>query len=108
MNFWASWCHPCRKETPQLVAFSRSLDPRRALVIGVDVNDGRHAALRFMRAFGVGYPIMADPDSTIARRYRVVGIPTTMVIDRDGRIAARLLGPQTITSLRHVLMEVER
>lgn len=107
LNFWASWCHPCRKEAPQLAQFAGSLRPGNAVVIGVDVNDGRPAALGFLRQFGVRYAIVADPGRTIARRYRIIGIPTTFVIDRGDRIAARLPGPQTVASLRRVLAEVE-
>ena len=107
VNFWASWCHPCKKEAPQLVRFGKSLHLGDAALIGIDVNDGRQAALGFIRKFGVRYPIVADPSATIAGRYRVPGIPTTFVIDRAGRIAGRLLGPQTVSSLRRVLAEVE-
>jgi thiol-disulfide isomerase/thioredoxin len=107
VNFWASWCHPCKKEAPQLVLFAKSLRPGDSALIGIDVNDDRQAALGFIRQFGVRYAIVADPSATIAVRYRIPGIPTTFVIDREGRIAGRLLGPQTVSSLRRVLAEVE-
>jgi cytochrome c biogenesis protein CcmG/thiol:disulfide interchange protein DsbE len=107
LNFWASWCHPCRKEAPQLDRFARSLRRGEAALIGVDINDGRQPALRFVRRFGISYPIVADPGRTIAGRYDIIGIPTTFVIDWDGRIAAQLLGPQTVASLHRVLVEVK-
>jgi thiol-disulfide isomerase/thioredoxin len=106
LNFWASWCHPCRKEAPQLVRFAASLSPRHATVVGVDVNDTPGAARAFLRRFDVRYPILADPSATIAVRYHLAGIPTTFVLDRRGRIAARLLGPQTLPSLRRMFAEV--
>ena len=107
VNFWASWCRPCRKEAPQLERFAMSLRPREATLVGVDINDGRQPALRFVRRFGISYPIVADPHRTIAGRYGIIGIPTTVVIDQDGRIAAHLLGPQTVASLQRVLAKVE-
>jgi cytochrome c biogenesis protein CcmG, thiol:disulfide interchange protein DsbE len=83
------------------------LRPGDAALIGVDINDGRQPALRFVRRFGISYPIVADPGRTIAGRYDIIGIPTTFVIDWDGRIAAQLLGPQTVASLHRVLVEVK-
>ncbi len=87
--------------------FARTLDPRSAVLIGIDVNDPRRAALRFMHVFGVRYSVVADPSRTIADRYRIIGLPTTFVIDREGRIAWRLLGPRTVASLDRALVEVE-
>lgn len=108
LNFWASWCHPCRVEAPSLAAFNRTLNPRSAAIVGVDINDQRSDARNFVRRYRVGYPVAFDPGLTVAHRFGVVGVPTTFVIDRRGRIAGRLLGPQTERGLRRAVDEVEQ
>jgi thiol-disulfide isomerase/thioredoxin len=106
VNFWASWCRPCRKEAPQLARFAERLDSAQAALVGVDVNDERGDALAFLRRFGLEDANVADTDGALVSRYRIPGLPTTVVVDRDGRIAARLLGPQTVASLAGVLRRV--
>jgi cytochrome oxidase Cu insertion factor (SCO1/SenC/PrrC family)/thiol-disulfide isomerase/thioredoxin len=103
INFWASWCIPCRQEAPAIRAFARGLDPRHALFVGVNVSDKRTDAMAFIRRYGLKYPIIVDTSQTISRRYDVLGLPTTVAIDRRGRVAVQLLGPQTIAELRATL-----
>jgi thiol-disulfide isomerase/thioredoxin len=103
VNFWASWCAPCRREAPQLARFASRLDASRAVLVGVDVNDSRSAALGFLRRFRLHDPNGADPDRVLATRYQTPGLPTTVIIDQRGRVAARLLGPQTAGSLRTIV-----
>ena len=95
INFWASWCAPCRKEAPELARFAASLDPHKAAIVGVDINDKSPDALRFLARFHLSYANSSDPKLTLFHRYGVFGIPTTVVIDARSTIAARLLGPQT-------------
>ena len=107
VNFWASWCHPCKKEAPQLVRFAKSLRPGDVALIGVDVTDGRQAALGFIRKFGVRYTITADPSATIAGPLPHSRHPDNVCDRSGGADRGRLLGPQTVSSLRRVLAEVE-
>ena len=106
VNFWASWCVPCHKEAPELARFAASLNPGQAAFVGVDINDKRPDALRFIHHFGLRYANSADPNLTLFHRYDLIGIPTTFVIDARSRVAARLLGPQTERSLTGVLRRV--
>ena len=103
INFFASWCAPCRQEAPALRAFANSLDPRKALLVGVNVSDEHSNAIAFIRHYQLRYPILADTSQTLSRRYQLLGLPTTIVIDRRGRIAVQLLGPQPLTELRATL-----
>jgi cytochrome c biogenesis protein CcmG/thiol:disulfide interchange protein DsbE len=93
LNFWASWCAPCREETPLLQRWQRRLAGRGGTVVGVDVLDVDSDALRFARKFGVTYPLLRDRDGSAARRFGVVGYPETVVLDRYGRVAAIARGP---------------
>ena len=103
LNFWASWCTPCQKEAPALRSFAQSLNPNDAIFVGINVSDTRSDALAFIRRYQLTFPILADTSQTISRRYDLLGLPTTVVIDRRGRVAAQLLGPQTAGELHATL-----
>lgn len=102
VNFWASWCEPCRQEAPELERLDRSLDGK-ARLIGVDYTDQAGNARDFIRKYGWTFPVLSDPDGIYGARYRFSGLPTTVVLDSRGRIAATLRGPQTAAGLRRAL-----
>jgi cytochrome c biogenesis protein CcmG/thiol:disulfide interchange protein DsbE len=105
INFWASWCVPCRKEAPELARFDRERRDRARLV-GVDFQDARKDGLAFVREFGWRFPTVRDPRGTLASRYGLIGLPTTYVLDPQGRIARTLTGAQTYGTLRRAVEEV--
>jgi cytochrome c biogenesis protein CcmG/thiol:disulfide interchange protein DsbE len=105
INFWASWCEPCRKEAPELERLDRSLHGEAHLV-GVDYTDQDGNARDFIQRFGWTFPVLSDPDGIYGARYRFSGLPTTIVLDSQGRIAATLRGPQTAADLRRALDSV--
>jgi len=100
VNFFASWCEPCQKETPLLARFYRAAHGSITL-IGVDANDKASAALRFTHAAGVSYPVGFDPypmHTTIS--YGVGGLPQTFFLDSQHRIVKRIFGAVTEQELR--------
>ena len=110
INFWGSWCAPCRAEAPALGQLARQLQPRGVRFVGVDIRDEPDSALAFMQQFNVGYPSLNDPGDEIALNFRSTvppaDIPTTLVIDRNGRIAARIFGASSYRQLRSLINEV--
>ncbi|MBI4728017.1 MAG: TlpA family protein disulfide reductase [Acidobacteria bacterium] len=92
VNFWGSWCGPCREEEPRLRALWKGYAPKGVRFLGVDVRDAKGNALAFVEEFGVPYPSVYNPDSSIAYAFRVAFMPTTYVVDRRGRIAAKIVG----------------
>lgn len=102
VNFWASWCGPCAREARQLERFAR-LAPEHAALVGVDLNDSRAGGEAFVRRFSLSYPILRYRGNALSARYHLVGLPTSIVIDPQGRIVATLSGPQTVASLRAAL-----
>ncbi|HJU01277.1 MAG TPA: TlpA disulfide reductase family protein [Actinomycetes bacterium] len=84
VNFWASWCVPCRAEQPELNKVAAAYRGRGVALVGVDVNDQVDSARAYTREFAVAYPSLVDPQGELAARSGVPGLPTTIVLDRDG------------------------
>jgi cytochrome c biogenesis protein CcmG/thiol:disulfide interchange protein DsbE len=93
LNFWASWCEPCREESPLLDRWHRRMEPRGGTVLGVDALDVTTDARAFIRRYGLSYPMLRDGDGDTRESFGIVGFPETFVIDRRGRIAAVRRGP---------------
>jgi thiol-disulfide isomerase/thioredoxin len=93
LNFWASWCTPCRSEMPALESAHKRLGSRVGFV-GVDTQDSRGSARPFLSATGVTYPVVVDTDQEWAR-YGVFGLPTTFFISPTGRLLGRQVGGMT-------------
>jgi thiol-disulfide isomerase/thioredoxin len=95
VNFFASWCAPCKKETPLIASFYRSTHGHPA-IIGIDVNDSAAAALAFVHRMGVRYPLAADPlPMKVATAWNLPGLPATFFLDSGHQIVKRVFGPVT-------------
>jgi thiol-disulfide isomerase/thioredoxin len=96
LNFWASWCGPCRAEQKGLELASEELGSRGARLVGVNIRDDRGAATSYLEEFKVGYPSVFDRPALLAARLGALapqlGPPYTLVVDADGRVAATVTG----------------
>lgn len=94
INFWATWCAPCRKEIPDLIELQDELGPEGLTVIGVSLDqDGAEAVEPFLDEFDVNYPIVLDPKATLDSEFGGIhGLPMTFVVDAEGQIRYRILG----------------
>lgn len=108
VNLWASWCGPCRREQPDLERVWREYKDRGVQFLGLNVRDQEAAALAYQDEFGVTYPSFFDPSSRFAHELRAQVLPTTYVIDREGRIAFRLVGTVDGALLREALDAILR
>jgi thiol-disulfide isomerase/thioredoxin len=102
VNFWASWCAPCREESPRLVKVATDTAPLGVTFVGVDFKDTRSAAKRFVEVHGVPYPSLFDQPGVVLTRLRKLVPqypPSTMILDRKGRIAALFIGGVTESGL---------
>jgi len=86
INFWASWCGPCREEMPLLNSLHKKYEPLGFSVLGINVEEDVDAAEGFMKDFPVDFPVLLDNTNQVSQRYQVIAMPTTVVVDRDGNI----------------------
>jgi thiol-disulfide isomerase/thioredoxin len=109
VNFWASWCAPCRAEAPTMRQVSEETKASGVEFVGVDIKDGKDNAQAFVRTFKVTYPSLFDQAGQIALAFRDIppnAVPSTLVIDRQGRIAARAIGSVSYSSLRDIVTKL--
>jgi peroxiredoxin len=92
LNFWATWCIPCREEMPALETLSRELGPRGLAVIGVNFKETRAEIEPFVRQHALRFPMLLDTDGGTAQLYQVFGLPATFVVDRQGMLVGTVLG----------------
>ena len=88
LNFWASWCDPCKEEAPLLERAHRRLKREGGAVLGVTVSDQSDDSRAFMEEYGLTFPSLRDVEGVLGREFGTTGVPETFAIDRDGRIAA--------------------
>jgi cytochrome c biogenesis protein CcmG, thiol:disulfide interchange protein DsbE len=101
LNFWASWCIPCKQEAPEVERVWRSFRSKGVVVVGVDTKDFSGDARSFMRHYGLTYPVVRDGDGSLWGPYGVTGVPETRVIDRNGKyVGTQFYGATTATDLR--------
>ena len=105
VNFWASWCVPCREEAPRLEAFAKKWRDR-VTVIGIDWDDLPGPAKAFRDEFGIDYPLVVDNQGQTGISYGTTGVPETYVIGPDGTVMAGLIGAVGPTTLDEVLAKV--
>lgn len=100
LNFWGTWCPPCRREIPELVQLQTALSREGGTVIGVAVESGSPGEIRsFAEKFGVNYPIWISDAQTALAHYDAMGYPFTLLIDGSGTIRRQYLGPQSVELL---------
>jgi thiol-disulfide isomerase/thioredoxin len=109
INVWASWCTECRTESPALAGLARQLRDQGVAFVGIDEQDSVGAARAFARSTGMTYPHILDPDGRVLSRLSELpsyGIPSTLLVDRNGDMAARVVGATTAAQLRRLITKI--
>lgn len=92
LNFWASWCGPCRQEAPRLGPLAERYRQAGFVVLGVNIDDDPRKAAQTAARWGLTVPVLLDADKAVSRLYAVDSMPSSVLIDRDGRIRRRYRG----------------
>ena len=85
VNFWATWCPPCREEIPGLIDLQDRYGAKGFTVLGVDLAESRVRVQSFVKKIGINYPVVLDSDQAVGERFRIVGIPTSYLFDAQGK-----------------------
>lgn len=103
VNFWASWCDPCREEAPALERFQRRYGGSRFTVLGIDSRDLSSDGRAFVRLYGLSYPQLRDGDGASAEDFGTSGVPETFLVDPAGKVRLLIRGPVGEEYLREVV-----
>jgi peroxiredoxin len=106
VNVFASWCGPCRVETPHLVEIYNEIDKDEVEFVGLNLQETSEAVLSFKEEFSINYPLLLNEGGEITNIYRPIGLPTTWFIDQEGIIRFTFSGPLTKESLQVILGDV--
>ena len=108
VNFWASWCPPCRAEAPVLESVYRQYKDRGEVFLGVNLWDKDADARQFLQEFGITYPNGLDVRGKMAVEYGVTGIPETYIVDASGQVVGRWIGPITAAQLSQFIEQASK
>lgn len=103
MNFWASWCPPCRQEWPELLAFAAGLTTTEVVFLSVNVEERPELVWEFVGTATLSFPVLLDQDGQVGERYHVTVLPTTFLIDPAGLVQHVLPGPMDAATLRQLV-----
>jgi len=113
LNFWATWCGPCKEEMPSLARLQSQFDSTRFQVVTVTTDMHPRGIKQFLDHLGIRLPVLFDESEDVSRSFMVRGLPTTVLIRSDGRAAGRAVGPrawdseESVALMRHVLEEMK-
>jgi thiol-disulfide isomerase/thioredoxin len=106
VNFWATWCGPCRREQPALSSVQRSSGPDGPVFVGIDFRDDAAAARAYLSEFGVSYPSLQDASGSLAYRFDVPYLPATIFVDASGQMRYRAVGALDRRRLEELIAKI--
>lgn len=104
LRFWADWCPNCKEEMPKIDEVYRNLKDRGFDVLGVNVKQSEEAVTAFVKEYKITFPTPLDKDASIAKRYGVIGLPTTFIIGKDGKVKEKVMGDMTKEDVEGLVM----
>jgi thiol-disulfide isomerase/thioredoxin len=105
INFWATWCPPCRAEMPEIEAVHQEYKDKGVVVLGVDISEPESTVRQYVQQGGFSWPIVLDSTGKVARDYQIAAIPTSFFLDREGVIRAVNVGAMTSRAMEEKLAE---
>ena len=107
LNFWATWCEPCRDEIPDLEAIYRARRDQGLVVLGLAVEEPQETVAPFVEEMGMTYPVFLDVQGSVKKLFRASGLPMSLLIDEEGVIRVRHVGQLTAEQLTEYLQDLE-
>src|SRR6476661_8682568 len=104
LNFWATWCGPCKEEMPSLARLQSQFDPAQVRVVTVTTDLYPQGIKQFLDHLGINLPVLFDEDQELSRRFMVRGLPTTVLIGQDGHAIGRAVGPRAWDSRESIAL----
>ncbi|MCG7899866.1 MAG: TlpA family protein disulfide reductase [Candidatus Thiodiazotropha weberae] len=95
IRFWADWCPFCESEMQSIEPVYQAYRSKGLVILAVNVRQDRETATAFIDELNISYPVLFDQEGAVAREYGVIGLPTTFILDRDGRLHTRIIGEST-------------
>jgi peroxiredoxin len=99
VNFWATWCGPCRKEIPELINFYKQYSKRKVALLAVNLQEKPADVKRFAQQAGMDFPVLADTTGKVGNQYKIYAIPTTLIINQKGVIRKVIEGSTDLATL---------
>ncbi|MDC3416286.1 TlpA family protein disulfide reductase [Aquibacillus salsiterrae] len=109
VNFWATWCGPCRTEMPELHEFQKKY-PDQVKIIAVNVTNTENSVKdvkEFMNHGNFSFTVVLDPDAVVSETYKLLNIPTTYIISPEGEIIQRVMGPMTLDFMENIVLKMK-
>lgn len=106
LNFWASWCSPCKGEMPDIEKMHKEFKEEGLVVLAVDMGEGKAEVEEFIKSSGYTFRVLLDPDQSAAEKYGVTAIPASYFIDRDGNIAEKKVGALSEEQMRTIIQQM--
>lgn len=108
VNFWATWCPPCRFEIPSMERLQKRLANKNIVILAINIGEDADTIFEFIGDYNINFPLLMDLDSAVIKNYPVIGLPTSYVIDPEGRTVYRAIGgrewdaPEIIQKLNNI------
>lgn len=99
VNFWATWCPPCRGEIPEFIEFAKKYQSEKVALVAINIQEDSKKVKEFAKNAGMNFPILLDPDGKVAQDYQIYAIPTTFFIDGSGTIREKVEGSLNLSRL---------
>jgi peroxiredoxin len=106
INFWASWCEPCKAEMPALNNIHKKYKDKGVEVIGINAGDTELVAKTFTKEMGLEFPVVLDPKGDVQKAYKVIPLPTSFLIDKDGKVVKMITGERTEEQFEEYIKEI--
>lgn len=111
LNFWTTWCPPCKAEMPHMQEYyEKYKEEDNVEIVGVNLTYYREKVERveqFLKSYNITFPIMLEPDESVASQYKIITIPSTFMIDTEGRIQKQIIGPLDLDTLRDNVTQLD-